>query len=308
MASVTKEVKFYDTVVVYAAADGAPSRVRTVKSTWWPKLLKKLEELEDARDRTATIRQRQYYGAVVRPKRPTIDHLQVGRLRDLSEQIEETDLDTGTVTPLILDGNKRVSEPTFVVPFSTSGRIAVMSPGRSTRAEAIAAWLNSVLDSAVKGWSIEFRPVVDESALDRLLHSEGAVGVEFHLDASEELPDDTDVGLLDAVETLRAEGPNTGTLMVGWSLGYDGGTIKDKNLLKALATKIRTDNLARRIKVNMVVQNDDGVLRRETHDLIVDRITKKATWQASPDKRPSTSDILVAISNSMRELANTPNV
>ncbi|PTT14649.1 hypothetical protein DBR36_15865 [Microbacterium sp. HMWF026] len=308
----TKEVRFYDTWVVQAATATKPLTEKRVKATFWMRLLDKLEEKTDPKDRTTSIRGNQFYGQVVRPTAPAINHLQVGRLRDRSEHIEQTDLVTGTVAPLVLSDNLRVSEPTFVVPFGSGGRVAVMSPGRSTRAETIGNWLTLALGYVTKGKSIELRPVIDDAALERLLNSEGAVGVEFHLDSEEEIATDDDgdggIPLLDAVENLRAEGPQTGTLMVGWSLGIKGGSAQEKNQLKRIAAKFKEDSLARRIKVNMVVENEDGDLRRETHDLMVDKITKKANWKTHRDKRSTTEEILVAMSNAVQEFNNTPGV
>jgi len=310
---VSKEVRFYDTWVVYEATDTSPVREQRVKKTFWPKVLDKLEKKSDPKHRTASIRAAQFYGQTVRPTSPAIDHLQVGRLRDRSDHIEQTDLVTGAVAPLVLSDNLRVSEPTFVVPFGNGGRVAVMSPGRSTRAETIANWLNLALENAPKGRSIELRPVIDDAALERLLNSEGAVGVEFHLDSDEIISGssdggDGDMSLLDAVENLRSEGPQTGTLMIGWSLGIQGGSVKEKNLLKRIAAKFKEDDLARRIKVNMVVENENGDLRRETHDLMVDKITKKATWKTHRDKRSTTGEIISAMMSAVQEFNKTPGV
>jgi len=294
-------VKFYDTVLEYAATSTEPARTKTVKPTFWTKALTKLEGLPDAKSRTSRIGQRQYYGAVFRPASPAITHLQVGRIRDLSEHIEETDLDSGAVAPLILSGNRRVSEPTFVVPFLTSGRVAIMSPGRSTRHETVAHWLNLTLGLIPKGRAIRFRPVIDENALQRLLDSKGAVGVEFALDADKELPDGDDLPLLDAVESVRAEGPSVGTFYVGWSLGRNNGTTADKNLIKRIATRISSQNLARRAVVNMVVEDEHGKLRNETHNLFEDHVVRKASWQVSPDQRSDSSAVLSAISKAVQD-------
>jgi hypothetical protein len=298
---VIKEVRFYDTVVDYAATDREPAHTKVTGANFWPKAFKKLEGMEQPKKRTSKVGQRQYYGAVIRPTSPPIAHAQVGRIRDLSEHIEETDLDTGQVTPLVLPGNRRVSEPTFVVPFFNSGRVAIMSPGRSTRPETVARWLNDVLGLVPKGRSIRFRAIVDEGALERLLNSKGAVGVEFALDAGRELPDGDDLPLLDAVEATRAEGPSVGTFYVGWSLGRGNGTAADKTLIKHLAERITSDRLARRATVNMVVEDEHGKIRHETHNMFEDQIVQKAIWQANPNQRSSSTEVLTAIAKAMQD-------
>lgn len=308
MTKVTKEVKFYDTVVEYAASETKPGRVKTVKPDFWPKLLTKLEALPDAKARTGRIGERQYYGAVLRPTSPAINHLQVGRIRDLSEHIEETDLDSGAVAPLILSGNRRVSEPTFVIPFFASGRVAIMSPGRSTRHETIATWLTLTLGLAAKGKSIRFRPVIDENALQRLIDSKGAVGVEFALEADRELPSGEGLPLLDAVESVRAGGPSVGTFYVGWSLGRGNHTTSDKNLIKRIAERMTSENLARRASVNMIVEDAHGKLRHETHNMFEDQVVQKASWQVSPNQKSDSSAVLSAISNAIQNFNSTPSV
>lgn len=130
MSKVTKEVKFYEAVIVTAKTDTKHEKTKRVKDDFWSRALTRIDALPTPKDRSARIGQRQCYGVVVRPSSPVIDHLQVGRLRDLSEYIEETDLDSGLVAPLVLSGNRRVSEPTFIVPFLVGGRVAIRSSGR----------------------------------------------------------------------------------------------------------------------------------------------------------------------------------
>jgi len=307
LATVSKQVTFYDTVVITDKNDGKGPKTKTVGADFWNKLLDKIEALSDHNDRIHKIRQRQFYGIVSRPKSPAINHLQVGRLRDLSEHLEQTNLKSGQVGPLILpDPNLRVSEPTFVVPFGTKGRVAIMSPGQSTRPETIANWLTGVLALVPKGKSIEFRPVVDVDTLTKILSSKGAVGVDFHLDTDRQLPKGN--SLLDAVESVRAEGPSNGTLYVGWSLGREGGTMKDKSIIKKLATEIAVNKLARRASVNLVVEDEQGNLHREQHDLFEDHIVSKVSYRVASDVRVDTSTILTAISKSIQDFNKLPGV
>ena len=297
MATVQKTVTFFDTRVVTDKGDGKPVKVKRVAPDFWAKVLKRLERIPDHKNRIYTVNRRQHYGIVSRPASPALNHIQVGRLRDLSEHLEQTDLSDGAVRPLVLGPNLRVSEPTFLIPFGNTGRVAIMSPGRSTRPETIAHWLTGVLGLPAKGKSIIFRPIVDKDVLEALLNSHGAVGVEFHLDADSPLPQGD--SLLDAVESVRANGPEHGTIYVGWSLGREGGSLKDKNIIKKLATEIATKNLARRARVNMVVENEQGQLRREQHDLFEDHIVTKVSYRVSPDVRSDESTILVAIAKAI---------
>lgn len=305
MVKIRKDVAFFD-VVVIKTVDGAPPSEKFVKADFWSKVLTRIERLEAPALRTVRVGQVQYFGVVSRPTSPAVPHLQVGRIRDLSDHLEETDLETGAVEPLQLAPAKRVSEPTFIVPFTSGGRVAIFSPGRSTRHETIANWLTGVLKLAPKGKSIRFRPVVDEDSLAKLLASKGAVGVEFSVDASQELP--TDSSILEAVENVREAGPSTGTLYFGWSLGRSGGSGRDQSMIKDLAEKLRTSQLAKRATVNMVVEDEDGRLKRETHSLVEDSIVHKVSYEASSDTRANTSQVLREIVKAIEDFRNRTNV
>ncbi len=297
MALVAKRVTFYDTVVDVTDENGRET-TKFVGPKFWPRLMDKLESTKHQR-RIQTISSVRYYGQVVLPLSPAIRHLQVGRLRDRSEHLEQTNLASGDVGPLILpDEDLRVSEPTFVVPFSGSGRVAMISPGRLTRHETIGHWATSVLNYLPKGKSIRFVPVFDPDILAKVLASQGAVGIEFNFDASTSL-DKTGSQLLDAVNEVRTKGPSTGTVTVGWSLGIDGGSSHDKDLLQKVAEKIIQGKLARRATANLVVEDEDGNVRRETHNLFEDKIVANVKYRVDADAAQTTESILKEVSKAM---------
>lgn len=302
MASVSKRVTFYDTVVDVTDEDGNET-TKFVGPRFWPKLMDKLDGTKHQR-RIQTLSSVRYYGQVVLPKSPAIRHLQVGRLRDLSEHLEQTNLSSGDVGPLLLpDPNLRVSEPTFVVPFPGSGRVAMISPGRLTRHETIGHWATSVLNYQPKGKSIRFVPVVDPDILTKVLASQGAVGVEFNFDANTSL-EKTGSQLLDAVNEVRTKGPSTGTITVGWSLGVKGGSASDKDLLQRVAERIIQGKLARRASANLVMEDEDGNIRRETHDLFQDKIVANVKYRVEADTAQTTESVLKAVSQAMTDVKN----
>lgn len=290
MRTVVRDVRFYQTVFVLDDPE-ATQAIRNAPSDFWSKTFTKLDDF-DAASRRASVGNREYYGKAVRPKRPAIDHLQVGRLRDPSEHIEETDLLSGEVEPLTLPDHKRVSEPTFLVPVFGTSVVAVTSPGQSTRAGTIANWLTTVLDLVPKGRSLRLTPIIDELALERLAETPGAVGFDFQFEATEELPQGTDVALMDAVDRLRKAGPESGTVQVAWSLGYDGGSTKSKNQLKEFARTVVKSAVGKRLKVNMLVEQDDGKFKREVHSIFEDQLISKASWKVQAGVRLTTEQIL----------------
>jgi len=126
VATRRKDVRFYD-VFVETTDDNGVTQEKRVKADFWTKAFKKIEKTKAAQSRIITINRTRYFGTVHHPVSPAVNHLQVGRLRDLSEHLETTDLGSGEVELLELDDpNKRVSEPTFVVPVSSKGRVAIL--------------------------------------------------------------------------------------------------------------------------------------------------------------------------------------
>lgn len=309
MPKVTKPVAFYDTVLEATDPSTNVTTSRRVDADFWQETLNNIVLVTDHTKRIHKRAGKRFYGQVIRPTSPPIRHLQIGRLRDLSDNLEQTDLSTGDVQPLVLpDPNLRVSEPTFVVPFGTAGRVAILSPGRSTRQETIGAWLTAVQDLAPEGKSIRFRPVIDEDALAKVLSSQGAVSVEFNVEAGSILDTEGDIPLLDAVDSVLESGPSVGTVTIAWSLGLDGGTIADRNLIKKIAAKIASEGLARWGRVNLIVEKDGGELRREQHDLLEDAIVAKIQYMVEADSQTSSGLILDAIQRAIHEFNQRPSV
>lgn len=305
MALVPKRVTFYDTVVDVTDDSGVET-TKLVGPKFWPKLMDKLDATKP-QQRIQTISSTRYYGKVVLPTSPAIRHLQVGRLRDISEHLEQTNIASGDVGPLLLpDPNLRVSEPTFVVPFTRSGRVAMISPGRQTRQETVGHWITGVLNYAPKGKSVRFIPVIDTDILATVLASQGAVGIEFNFDAGTSLSN-TGSQFLNAVEEVRTKGPRTGTVTIGWSLGIDGGSAQDKDLLRKAAEKIIQNKLAKRASANLVVQGADGSLRRETHNLFEDKIVTNVKYKVEADVAQTTESILNAVGKAITEVTKRAN-
>lgn len=300
MALVPKRVTFYDTVVDVTDDNGRES-TKNVGPLFWPKLMDKLDGYK-FQQRIQTISRTRHYGKVVLPLSPAIRHIQVGRLRDISEHLEQTNIASGDVGPLLLpDPNLRVSEPTFVVPFGQGGRVAMISPGRLTRHETIGHWITAVLKYAPKGRSVRFVPVVDPDILAKVLAAQGAVGVEFNFDASKSLAG-TGSQLLNAVDGVRDKGPKSGTITLGWSLGIEGGNQQDKDLLQKAAEKIIQKKLAKRASANLVIEDENGNLRREQHDLLEDKVVTTVRYKVEADAAQTTESILTAVGKAIADV------
>lgn len=305
---IKKDVRFYDVVLEETDDDGNPVE-RVAASDFWNEVFDAIEQLRDHNDRIARINRVRYFGTISTPRRPAIRHLQVGRVRDLSDHLERTNLVTGEVSPLRFDDpNERVSEPTFVVPVTGTGRVAILSPGKATRQETIASWLTRVLDLVPQGKEIKFRAVVDPDALARIIGAQGAVSVEFNVDADQPIPNQGgDLSVFDAVESLRSAGPSAGTMSVKFALGYEG-TAADRNLIQRMALWVAQGGFARRGEVGLVIEDEHGNIRRETHKIFEDQIVETVSYEVDEDSESNEELVLDAIAKAIRDFRRRPAV
>ncbi|MBX3095068.1 MAG: hypothetical protein KF680_11110 [Cryobacterium sp.] len=305
---IKKDVRFYDVVLEETDDDGSLVE-RVATSDFWTEVFDAIDAITDHNARIARINRVRYFGKVSLPRRPAIRHLQVGRVRDLSDHLERTDLGTGEVQPLRFDNpNERVSEPTFIVPVSGSGRVAILSPGKATRQETIASWLTRVLDLVPDGKEIRFRAVVDPDALARIIGAQGAVSVEFNMDANQPIPNhDGDLSVFDAVENLRSVGPSAGTMSVKFALGYEG-TAADRNLIQRMALWVAQGGFARRGEVGLVLEDEDGNIHRETHKIFEDQIVETVSYEVDEDSESNEEIVLDAVARAIQDFRGRATV
>ena len=214
MTTIQKTVRFYDTVLIdendvrHAVEQDFWSTVISTFTTW------------DLKARSGKILEVDYLGRAVSPKRPTLPHIQVERIRDLTEQLNRSNLANGDVEPLDFeDPNDRVSEPTYIVPFGLNGRIAIMSPAvQSTRPETLSRWLTLVLGLTPKGYSLELIPVVDPDVLQKIVSAEGAVMLEVHVDAGATVPPTGGGAVGDAFRQAQHHSLEEARMVFRWSL------------------------------------------------------------------------------------------
>lgn len=297
---VKKTVEFYDAILFELQDDGSRVQKHLTKE-FWRRTLTEIEKVEDHHARVQIVNSIRYYGQVKRPTSPAVDHLQIGRLRDLSDNLEKTSLETGKVEPLELDSNSRVSEPTFIVPFGLPGRVAVMSPGQKTRPGAIADWIGKVLKYQKKRLELRLFPILNPQAVGEVLNAQGAVGLEFQIDAGTVLPEAADLPVIEAVDSVQQSGPSTGTLAVKWSLGRAGGTASDRQLLHRLAGWLLKHDVANHAKVNLELVGEDGTIKRDLRDLFEDHLTETAVWHATSDRRVPQGVLLDAIGKAIQD-------
>jgi hypothetical protein len=300
MATIEKTVRFYDTVLIdeHGARKG-------VQGDFWTELLSAFNGW-GLKERSGKVSDVDYFGIAAFPRRPALPHLQIERIRDLTEQLNRANVSSGDVEPLDFDDpDERVSEPTFVVPFGSNGRVAVMSPAvQGTRPETLARWLTSVLDLVPKGFSLDLVPVVDPEMVAKIENADGAVMLEVHIDAGAQIPGTGGGPVGDAFRNAQNQALEDARLVFRWSLDRSGGTQRVRDALRRGAEWVVKNAFSSNAKVKLASEGTDGrLVRDEERSIFEDRITRSVTFQTDGGQRTSDEVILNAVAEAIREFA-----
>lgn len=297
MAAVRKTVRFYQTIHVDSAERQSP-----VQGGYWTDLIAALE-IWTPTERESSISGVTYFGLPKRPIRPALPHVQVGRVRDLTEQLDRYNVYSGSLQPLdFADPNDRVAEPTYIVPFGTSNLVAIMSPGRvATRSETLARWITGVTDLVPRGETIEFRPVVDLAIVEKLLGSSGAVMLDVQIDRSAEIPATGGGDIGDAIRSAKAQSDEELNLEMRWSLGRATGSSSVRDALQNAALWIANTGWTNKAKVTILSDDGNGGWSRDIHSLFDDRVAKAVEFTVPDGQRASEETLLYAIAEAIRE-------
>lgn len=291
MATLRKTVRFFDTTLV----DENENR-SFAPGDFWSTVLARLGQWTLA-DRTYKVGEVVYFGRALSPRRPALPHLQIERIRDLSEQLNVSNLTSGDVEPLELDSpDERVSEPTYLVPFGQGSRVAVMSPAvQATRPETLGRWITGVLDLVPQGRSLELTPVVDPRVLEKIQSSDGAVMLEVHVDAGAPIPATGGGVVGDAFRNAQHQALHDARLTLRWALDASGGNETIRDAIKQGALWVARGGFSSRAQVKIVDRGEDGSLERELHSIFDDRITEQVMIETLAGERAAEEDILAAI-------------
>lgn len=298
MATIQKTVRFYDTVLI----DDKDVR-KSVEPDFWTSVIDAFATW-DLKARSGKVFEVDYFVRSVSPKQPALPHLQIERIRDLAEQLNRSNLANGDVEPLDFDDpDDRVSEPTYLVPFGTHGRVAVMSPAvQGTRSETISRWLTLVLGLVAKGYSLELVPVVDPDVLKKIVEAEGAVMLEVHVDAGVTVPATGGGPVGDAFRNAQHQSLEEARMVFRWSLDRSGGTKPVRDALRKGALWVVRNTFSSNAKVKLADIDDDGrLVRDEARSIFKDRITKNVTFHTASGQRATDEAILTAVGKAIVE-------
>jgi hypothetical protein len=297
MTNVRKIVRFFDTVATDEENVRGP-----VQDNFWTDLIDAMGGWS-YQEREFPVAGVKYFGIGQRPSAPGLPHVQVGRVRDLSEQLERYNLSDGSVQPLEFDDpDDRVAEPTYIVPFGLRGRVAIMSPAvRATRAETLGRWLTGVCELVPLGRSIDLVPVVDPEIVAKIINASGAVMLQVHVDAGAEVPDAGGGSLGDAFRDAKHQSLEEMDLTVRWSLGRSNGSESAREAIQNAALWVAQGGFSSKAEVRIVSEDDDGQIKRDLHQIFDDRIAKSVEFFVPEGERASDEVILDAIANAIRQ-------
>ena len=300
MTRVRKNVRFFDTIAIDDNDVRGP-----VEQGFWAELLTAMT-LWGHQDREFPVSGVKYFGQSQHPRQPAMPHLQVGRVRDLSEHLELYNLGDGSTVPLEFDDpNHRVAEPTYVVPFGLQNRVAIMSPAvRATRSETLGRWLTGVCGLIPQGRSLEFVPIVDPAVVRKIADARGAVMLEVHVDAEAEIPASGGGQLGNSFRNAKQQTTDELDLTIRWSLGHSTGTESVREAIQGAALWVANGGFSSSAEVKILRENEDGGIDREIHNIFNDRIAKTVEFFVPEGERVTDSVILEAVAKAIDEFRN----
>lgn len=274
----------------------------SISGDFWEELLTRVESL-DLSERESNINDVSYVGEARHPKSPVMPHLQLHRIRNLSEQINEFDKIDGLISPLHLDSpSKRIAEPTYLVPFGKENFVAILSPApRGTHLSAIEEWLTHATGIGAADGTVTLRPIIDESIMQKLQNAQGGSRLELRVERGTNLPTDGGGEIGDALRQISRGTTEDMSLDLTWSFGYDKQPSSWRKKLVNAATWIAQTAWTDKAKINFTYLGEDGELHTETHDIFRDRVAINIQIESNVDERLEESYVLHAISSAIQQ-------
>lgn len=251
--------------------------------------------------RECAIRGRRVFGEHRVARRPNRSYFYVGRVRDRTEW-PDTLLDDGSGTVGRLEPSQQSAvllEPSYVVPFSTRNRVAIMNMSRTSPSmSALEEWLTVQAELDLKQCQVSLIPILNPNVMERLNRAEGARILSVVVEPMRDVPSGGgQIGR--AFRESRRVSMET-DLTVKWSLGNRRAASSTTSDLLEGARWV-DDSWAKSAEVSLEVPDDDGELHRESYNLFKQRFTLQARFDAPEDQQPSESSVLTGITDAINE-------
>lgn len=269
---------------------------------WWDQVLCDVGNLPVG-DRELIYRDTRYTAEARSPRSPATPYLYFGRLRAHQDFPDSYHRDVGIEGHLVLDDpDRELSEGTYVVPFGDRNYAAMMSPqSGATRLPPLVSWLNETFGYIDKDESLALLPVLDAELQAKLKAAVGASRVHVRL-----TPEQSAEGIAGAGgEALRAAGniaPDEGFVELTLSFGQGRrGSEEGRSSLLGLVRQLKDRPMAA-AEVSLQIE-EDGVVRSEQHDLLLDRVSHKVSISNVAGGPASEEQILHAIAGAISATA-----
>lgn len=290
----TKIVRFYDPVEVNQTGVS-----NEFSAGFWQGLEKVMTPL-DTTARTTRFNQADYFGLAKSSKTPAARYFKIGRQRQRADEPEILDTSSGTEIPLALPADQKLYEPSFLLPFGTKNRVAILAQSFSSpRVSALENWLTQILGYGPTDKSVALRPVIDQQLAQKLHDAVGATVLEVAFPRGSQtfnLPGRKTPGTVRNAIVEAAKSTDEAGAGLRWSFGHSKVNLpKAKELLKVARELRRHDSKLDVLRVNLQIPLADGGIRSEHINLMEEKITANATYTVPDDAPPEDSSVLAGM-------------
>lgn len=282
-----KVVKFYRPVYVHQ--DGTREEV---DSAFWKDAHTSISSL-DPDQRGVNHRGASFFGEASTGLARAYPFIRVGRVRYRADWPETID-PGGQVEELVLEG-KDIFEGSYLVPFGTQAKVAIMGPIRGlVTTSAMEWWLTHTLDLATAEVSLELVPEVDPSLARKLNEAEGASRLSVRLPKGSVLDLDPESQMEEAFASAHGASDDELNVELGFSFGHQRPRGDRPGMLKRAAIKIAESGAAEKVDVSLMLHDGDGY-KIEQHDLIRDRVSFTVSFDVEDGERIGIEEALAGI-------------
>lgn len=289
-------VRFYDLRVLR----NDELRGREVKSGFWRELAERVSE-RDPEQRESVIRGRRIFGehrVSVQPARP---YFYIGRVRDRTEW-PDTLLDDGSGVVGRLEPSQQgavLLEPSYVVPFGDRNRVAIMSMSRTSPSmAALEEWLTVQAELDLQECQVSLIPILHPYGMERLSRARGATSLTVVVEPTKQPP--AGGGQIGGASRAGRQVSTETEVTLKWSLGNRKGSPNTRSDLLEGARWV-DESWAKSAEVSLEVPDDEGEFHREKYNLIKQRFTLQARFEAPNNQHYSEASVLGGITDAIAE-------
>lgn len=188
-----------------------------------------------------------------------------------------------------------------MVPFGDRNRAAIMSMSRTSPSMAtLEEWLTVQLKMDLQKLQISLIPILNPHVMERLSRAHGVTSLTVVVEPMRTVPEGG--GQIGRASREARQVSTETDLILKWSLGNRKGAPSTTSDLLDGARWIN-DSWAKSAKVSLQMTDDEGRFRRETVDLIRQRFTISARFEALDGQPYSEASVISGITDAIEEFS-----